>query len=309
MSGIPAGAGSLIGKRLGKYEILALLALGGTAEIYLARIGGTAGFEKYVVVKCLHDHLADDPDFVKMFLDEARISALFDHSNVVQTFERRPEVVENMGYKEFYPVETMDKEGFQKANYFGYEDDIMLEPSRKWLEEKGKNGMANTTSWHENCETSAIGRALANIWSLEAGDARKTQPDSSSTTSLFLLFMASFLFLGFRCSCRACRGRGVMTTQPVAHDGDRAALPVASLRPSSLVAAGSMSVAGTAGRAGPILAAPLHRGLGPPRYVAHAYGEVPGLAVFEPVFQRLCHGRKGKFVPRDLVLGEQAALD
>ena len=87
MSGIPAGAGSLINKRLGKYEILALLALGGTAEIYLARIGGTNGFEKYVVVKCLHDHLADDPDFVKMFLDEARISAVLDHSNIVQTYE------------------------------------------------------------------------------------------------------------------------------------------------------------------------------------------------------------------------------
>ncbi|MDB4959902.1 MAG: serine/threonine protein kinase [Myxococcales bacterium] len=87
MSGIPAGAGSLLGKRLGKYEILALLALGGTAEIYLARIGGTNGFEKYVVVKCLHDHLADDTDFVKMFLDEARLAAQLDHSNVVQTFE------------------------------------------------------------------------------------------------------------------------------------------------------------------------------------------------------------------------------
>lgn len=87
MSGIPAGAGALLGKRLGKYEILALLALGGTAEIYLARTHGTSGFEKYVVVKCLHDHLADDPDFVKMFLDEARIGAMFDHSNVVQTFE------------------------------------------------------------------------------------------------------------------------------------------------------------------------------------------------------------------------------
>ena len=87
MSGIPAGAGSLLGKRLGKYEILALLALGGTAEIYLARIGGAAGFEKYVVVKCLHDHLADDPEFVKMFLDEARLGAMLDHSNVVQTFE------------------------------------------------------------------------------------------------------------------------------------------------------------------------------------------------------------------------------
>jgi serine/threonine protein kinase len=87
MSGIPAGAGSLIGKRLGKYEILALLALGGTAEIYLARIGGAAGFEKYVVVKCLHDHLADDAEFVKMFLDEARLAAHLDHSNIVQTME------------------------------------------------------------------------------------------------------------------------------------------------------------------------------------------------------------------------------
>jgi eukaryotic-like serine/threonine-protein kinase len=87
MSGIPAGAGQLLGKRLGKFEILALLALGGTAEIYLARIGGAAGFEKYVVVKCLHDHLADDPEFVKMFLDEARLAAHLDHSNIVQTME------------------------------------------------------------------------------------------------------------------------------------------------------------------------------------------------------------------------------
>src|SRR3954470_12472476 len=87
MSGIPAGAGQLLGKRLGKDEILGLLALGGPAEIYLARIAGAAGFEKYVVVKCLHDHLADDQDFVKMFLDEARLAAHLDHSNIVQTME------------------------------------------------------------------------------------------------------------------------------------------------------------------------------------------------------------------------------
>jgi lipoteichoic acid synthase len=57
-----------------------------------------------------------------------------------QTFERRPEVVENMGYEEFYPVETMDKEGFEEANYFGYEDDVMVEPSREWLEENADDG-------------------------------------------------------------------------------------------------------------------------------------------------------------------------
>src|SRR6187549_3242072 len=87
MSGIPAGAGALVGKRLGSYEIVALLALGGTAEIYLARIGGAAGFEKYVVVKCLHEHLSQDPEFVHMFLDEARLGAQLDHSNIVQTLE------------------------------------------------------------------------------------------------------------------------------------------------------------------------------------------------------------------------------
>ena len=85
MAGVPAGSGALVGKRLGSYEIVALLALGGTAEIYLARIGGTAGFEKYVVVKCLHDHLAEDREFVQMFLDEARLGAQLDHSNIVQT--------------------------------------------------------------------------------------------------------------------------------------------------------------------------------------------------------------------------------
>jgi len=80
-------AGALIGHRMGKYELVALLALGGTAEIYLARIGGVGGFEKYVVVKCLHDHLADDSEFVRMFLDEARLTAQLDHSNIVQTIE------------------------------------------------------------------------------------------------------------------------------------------------------------------------------------------------------------------------------
>ena len=87
MSAAASNAGALIGHRMGKYELVALLALGGTAEIYLARIAGVAGFEKYVVVKCLHDHLADDSEFVRMFLDEARLTAQLDHSNIVQTIE------------------------------------------------------------------------------------------------------------------------------------------------------------------------------------------------------------------------------
>src|SRR6202022_1224742 len=50
-------------------------------------------------------------------------------------FEDRPQVIENMGFGEFFPLESMDKNGFERANRFGYEDDIMLAPSRNWLKQ------------------------------------------------------------------------------------------------------------------------------------------------------------------------------
>ncbi|MBV9452849.1 MAG: sulfatase-like hydrolase/transferase [Rubrobacter sp.] len=46
-------------------------------------------------------------------------------------------LVKNLDYEEFYPAETMDKEGFQWTNTFGYEDDIMLRPSEQWLNAYG----------------------------------------------------------------------------------------------------------------------------------------------------------------------------
>jgi len=73
--------------RFGKYDLLALLATGGMAEIWLARVSGTAGFEKLVVIKRLLDQLAVNPEYVEMFLDEARINARLSHSNVVQVIE------------------------------------------------------------------------------------------------------------------------------------------------------------------------------------------------------------------------------
>jgi lipoteichoic acid synthase len=52
-----------------------------------------------------------------------------------QTFENRPQLVENFGYQHFQAYESMNPRGYQKANYLGYEDDIMLTSSRAWLEE------------------------------------------------------------------------------------------------------------------------------------------------------------------------------
>ncbi|HEX8953048.1 MAG TPA: serine/threonine-protein kinase [Polyangia bacterium] len=71
----------------GKYLLLRQLAVGGMAEVYLARQSGPAGFEKECVIKRILPALAADQQFVNMFLDEARIAARLSHPNIVQIFD------------------------------------------------------------------------------------------------------------------------------------------------------------------------------------------------------------------------------
>ncbi len=72
---------------LGKYELLGVLATGGMGEIFLARHRGPAGFSKLLVVKRILRHLASDPAFVAMFLNEAKLAGLLMHPNIVQIYE------------------------------------------------------------------------------------------------------------------------------------------------------------------------------------------------------------------------------
>jgi serine/threonine protein kinase len=72
---------------LGRYQLLSRLAVGGMAEVYLARQGEISGFKTLVVVKKVLPHLAVKPDFINMFLDEARIASMLDHPNVVRISE------------------------------------------------------------------------------------------------------------------------------------------------------------------------------------------------------------------------------
>ncbi len=59
--------------------------------------------------------------------------------SATQTFEDRPELVANFGYGHFQAYESMNTDGFQMANYLGYEDDIVLDPGRTWLEENASS--------------------------------------------------------------------------------------------------------------------------------------------------------------------------
>src|SRR4051812_21885426 len=72
---------------LGNYSLVAKLATGGMAEIFLAVQQGVAGFEKLVCIKRILPALARDEQFVSMFLAEAKVAAQISHANVCQVFD------------------------------------------------------------------------------------------------------------------------------------------------------------------------------------------------------------------------------
>lgn len=74
-------------KKFGRYTLVKKLATGGMAEIWLARQTGLAGFNRFVVIKKILSHLAEEDTFVKMFLDEARMSVQLTHPNIVQVYD------------------------------------------------------------------------------------------------------------------------------------------------------------------------------------------------------------------------------
>ncbi len=72
---------------VGRHRFIAQLGGGGMADVYLAVASGLVGFTKLAVVKVLRSELAHDPEYVTMFLNEARLAARLNHANVVQTNE------------------------------------------------------------------------------------------------------------------------------------------------------------------------------------------------------------------------------
>lgn len=75
------------GEMLGRYRLERRLAIGGMAEVWIANQIGIEGFERPVVLKRILPHLAENPHFIKMLLNEARIAARFNHPNLVQVYE------------------------------------------------------------------------------------------------------------------------------------------------------------------------------------------------------------------------------
>lgn len=74
-------------RTLGGYKLVSQLAVGGMAEIYVAKTAGVGGFEKLLALKLIHPNYSEDPDFVRMLVDEAKLAVQLQHANIVQTFD------------------------------------------------------------------------------------------------------------------------------------------------------------------------------------------------------------------------------
>jgi serine/threonine protein kinase, bacterial len=96
------------GRKIGKYELLTRLSVGGMAELFLAFTSGPGGFRKFVALKQILPDVKTE-EFVKMFLDEARITAAFSHPNIGQVFDLGLEDDELYLAMEFLPGQNLEQ--------------------------------------------------------------------------------------------------------------------------------------------------------------------------------------------------------
>lgn len=73
--------------RIGRYELLERIGVGGMGEVFLARTTGPGGFEKQVVIKKILPHLADNHSFVQRFTDEGRLVVQLRHAGIAQILD------------------------------------------------------------------------------------------------------------------------------------------------------------------------------------------------------------------------------
>ncbi|MCC6624708.1 MAG: serine/threonine protein kinase, partial [Deltaproteobacteria bacterium] len=74
-------------QKFGKYTLVRKLAMGGMAELFVAKTMGAEGFERDCVIKRILPSFSEDEAFVKMFIDEASLTSKLQHPNIVQIFD------------------------------------------------------------------------------------------------------------------------------------------------------------------------------------------------------------------------------
>jgi serine/threonine protein kinase len=118
--------GDLIGKTLGKYQIVVRVGRGGMARVYKAY---QASLDRYVALKVLHKHLAEERDFIQRFEREATAVARLRHPNIVQVYDY--DVQDELYYivMEFVEGPTLKAELNERMKRREKDDDPIFDPA------------------------------------------------------------------------------------------------------------------------------------------------------------------------------------
>src|SRR5215471_5944211 len=95
-------------KSLERYDVLDRIAVGGMAEVFLAKAYGAHGFEKTLAIKRILPELASDPEFAARFIAEAKVAVRLSHANVVQVFDFAIEIVRALDFAHSHNVVHRD---------------------------------------------------------------------------------------------------------------------------------------------------------------------------------------------------------
>src|SRR5688572_10375530 len=90
-------------ENFGPYLVYERLGVGGMATVHRALERGIEGFERFVALKRLLPHLAEDASFIKAFVREAKLASILSHANIVQIYE-----LGRVGTEYFISMEYID---------------------------------------------------------------------------------------------------------------------------------------------------------------------------------------------------------
>ena len=79
------GLAAALPDRIGPYKVLERINVGGMAEVFKAKAFGVEGFERLVAVKRILPNIAEDEEFITMFIDEAKIAVQLNHANIARS--------------------------------------------------------------------------------------------------------------------------------------------------------------------------------------------------------------------------------
>ena len=163
ISSVCRAVAARVGSTANSYQILAKLATGGMAEIFLARGASAAGVERYVVLKRILRERANDMQFVRMFLDEARLAAQLQHPNIAQVYD-----IGKLGDSYFFTMEYVHGETVRALLHRSH-GAAPADPARQRAHDRRRRGGRACTT-----RTSATASTASRSTSCTATSRRRT---------------------------------------------------------------------------------------------------------------------------------------